>query len=420
MNRLSGQTSPYLLQHAGNPVDWFPWGPEAFEKARSENKLMLISIGYSACHWCHVMEHEVFEDFECAEVMNAHFVCIKVDREEHPDVDHIYMDALHVMGQRGGWPLNVFALPDGRPVYGGTYIPKQSWLRILDSLTELWSREPDKMFEYAGKVAAGIKQLSLFDGEKVASFDPEVIDKVVEHWSGYWDRIKGGMRKAPKFPMPSDWKFLLTYGSLLRNDDALSFAFFSLERMGLGGIYDHIGGAFARYSVDEDWKVPHFEKMLYDNAQLIYTYAQAYSINREPLFLRIIEETTSFIESEWKSQQGLFFSATDADSEGEEGKYYVWKLEELNALLGEDMSFAGQWFSLSDKGLWEHGNYILLRDPDEVHKLSESGLSNDVLMDRYEGLRRRLSEVRSARIKPGIDHKCLTSWNAMLVSGWCE
>jgi len=291
MNLLQKETSPYLLQHKDNPVHWMPYGDDAFKKARLEQKLVLISIGYSSCHWCHVMEKEVFEDEECAALMNKFFVCIKVDREERPDVDHYYMDAVHLMGGRGGWPLNAFALADGRPVYGGTYFPKLQWINILEKLSELFNSEPERMMEYATSLSEGLRQLSVIKiAEEPAEFKSEMLHSLVERWSEQWDTQKGGMQKAPKFPMPNNWEFLLHYAQVFSKEEsreqfsskARAMVMSTLNNMAMGGIYDHVGGGFCRYSVDAEWKIPHFEKMLYDNAQLLSLYAKAYQVHKEP------------------------------------------------------------------------------------------------------------------------------------------
>jgi len=420
MNRLSKETSPYLLQHAQNPVHWYPWGSEAFEYAKANNKLVIVSIGYSACHWCHVMEHEVFEDFECAELMNLHFVSIKVDREERPDVDHLYMDAIHLMGQRGGWPLNVFVLPDGRPIYGGTYFPKKTWISVLENIVDLHQKQPSKVFEYAEKIARGIGESNLLENDPVEHFDIETLNEVVDHWSKYWDLEKGGMKKAPKFPMPNHYLFLLEFGKLSRREDLLNFVELSISQMAMGGIYDQIGGGFARYSVDDQWKVPHFEKMLYDNAQLIQVYSQAYKNNSDPHFKRIAMETISFLRRELRSKEGLYYSALDADSEGVEGKFYIWTEAELKEVLSDDFDFASKYYNINENGFWEHGQYILLRNlGDEAFSL-EYGMSMDQIVQKRQLVNNKLMSIRDKRIRPGLDHKILLSWNALTITGFAE
>lgn len=421
MNKLSAETSPYLLQHKDNPVHWLAWGEEAWSKAVNENKPVLISIGYSSCHWCHVMEHEVFEDFECAELMNIHFVCIKVDREERPDIDSIYMDAVHLMGSKGGWPLNVFTLPDGRPIYGGTYFPKTHWLSVLENIHDLFTGEYQKVVEYAGRLHSGIAQLGIIpDQSGELGFDPEFLDKVIEHWSQFWDLEKGGARRAPKFPMPNNIDLLLHYGSIRNDMQVLSHAFNTLEKMALGGIFDQCGGGFSRYSVDDAWKVPHFEKMLYDNAQLISTYAKAFRLNRSTLFTEVIESTVQWLLREMRSAQGVFFSALDADSEGEEGKFYTWTEDEINAVFQDDAGLIREYYNVGGVGYWEKDRNILLRvQPDE----SFAKKFNIPLVDLKAKIKlanEKLLAERSKRIRPGLDTKCITSWNAMLISALCE
>ncbi len=419
-NALINETSPYLLQHAHNPVDWMPWGEAAFKKAQEEQKLVLVSIGYSACHWCHVMEHETFEDSTAAAFMNEHFVCIKVDREERPDVDQVYMNAVQLMTQRGGWPLNCFTLADGRPIYGGTYFPKQNWMETMQSLLDLKQNDPDKMEEYASNLTEGVKQSELINkNESDAAFDEDDIHALVKEWSASWDRQKGGPNRAPKFPLPNNYEFLLQYAWHFEEKEVLDFIENTLTQMAFGGIYDQVGGGFARYSTDANWKVPHFEKMLYDNAQLVSLYSQAYQLTEKDLYRQVVEETLEFVDRELSGDEGQFFSALDADSEGEEGKFYVWSQEELKSALGDYYSFAESYYNINRKGLWE-GNYILLRD-----KLDEE-VVNDLKMTQAEidhnkaEIAKILMGLRASRVRPGLDDKTLTSWNALMVKGLCD
>ena len=421
MNLLAEETSPYLLQHKDNPVHWHAWNDAAWERAKSEQKLVLVSIGYSACHWCHVMEHEVFEDFECAELMNMHFVCIKVDREERPDVDSWYMDAVHLMGSQGGWPLNVFTLPDGRPLFGGTYFPKSKWIDTLEKLVHAFTQNPAHMQDYAVKLMDALQQLHVQeDASLAADYTFQDIDNRVETWSKYWDAEHGGMNRAPKFPMPNNWEFLLQYGNLKNDHSALRHVKTTLTKMALGGIYDQIGGGFARYSVDAIWKVPHFEKMLYDNAQLLSLYAQSYRKFKEPLFLEVIDQTLTFVEAEWKSPSGLYYSALDADSEGEEGKYYVWREEEIDAIAGADAPLVKDYFSINREAHWEHGNQILLRTKEDSEWLAEKGLDELQWKAKLNAVTTAMLVHRAQRIKPGLDDKCLASWNALLAIAFFE
>ena len=417
-NKLINESSPYLLQHAHNPVEWYPWGDEAFEKAEKENKLVLISIGYSACHWCHVMEHESFEDSLTAEMMNKNFINIKVDREERPDVDQVYMNAVQLMTGSGGWPLNCFALPDGRPVYGGTYFPKDKWQQTLTSLQGLKENDPIKLEEYAKNLTAGIQQSELITrNEDPLETKVEFLAQKVNEWSKYWDRKKGGPNRAPKFPLPNNYQFLLEYAFLSGDQESMDFVSTTLDQMARGGIYDQIGGGFARYSTDELWKAPHFEKMLYDNAQLVSLYSQAFTATQNPRYKKIVQETLAFIKRELTNKNGGFYSALDADSEGEEGKFYVWKKEELKeALTPEEFELAKEFYNVNNKGLWEHGNYILLMGENSDHMLTE----DSTLGNKLELIKSKLLARRETRIRPGLDDKILTSWNMLMIEAYLD
>ena len=417
-NMLINESSPYLLQHAHNPVEWHPWGDEAFEKAEKENKLVLISIGYSACHWCHVMEHESFEDSLTAEMMNKNFINIKVDREERPDVDQVYMNAVQLMTGSGGWPLNCFALPDGRPVYGGTYFPKDKWQQTLTSLQGLKENDPTKLEEYAKNLTAGIQQSELITrNEDPLETKVEFLAQKVNEWSKYWDRKKGGPNRAPKFPLPNNYQFLLEYASLSGDQESMDFVSTTLDQMARGGIYDQIGGGFARYSTDELWKAPHFEKMLYDNAQLVSLYSEAFTATQNPRYKKIVQETLAFIERELTNKNGGFYSALDADSEGEEGKFYVWKKQELKEVLTpEEFEITKEFYNVNNKGLWEHGNYILLMDENSDDMLSE----DRTLGNKLELIKSKLLTKRESRIRPGLDDKILTSWNMLMIEAYLD
>lgn len=411
-NALINETSPYLLQHAHNPVDWMPWGDEAFEKAAKENKLVIISIGYSACHWCHVMERESFEDSAAAAQMNNQFVSIKIDREERPDVDQIYMTAIQLMTGRGGWPLNVITLPDGRPVWGGTYFPKQDWLKALNGIYEIYRDEPEKVLEYAEKLTQGVIQseLVVVNPNKPA-FDREESEALFINWKNNFDTDLGGPNRSPKFPIPNNYQYLLQYADLSGDKAALDQVELTLEKMAYGGIYDQIGGGFARYSTDELWKVPHFEKMLYDNAQLVSLYSQAYQKFKNPLYKETVLQTLEWMDREMTGPKGEFYSALDADSEGEEGKFYVWNEEELKSVITtEDWEDFKNYYNINAKGLWEHGNYILLREKPDAN----------LDKDKIEEWKNSLMKVRDSRIRPGLDDKSLTSWNAMMITGYLD
>ena len=418
-NALIHESSPYLLQHAHNPVNWYPWGKEAFEKAEAENKLVLVSVGYSACHWCHVMERETFEDSTAAAYMNEYFICIKVDREERPDVDQVYMNAVQLMTQRGGWPLNCFTLADGRPIYGGTYFPTKDWMDILKNLKGLKEHEPNKLKEYAARLTEGIQQSELIPkNEDPNALEAEVVDDLVENWKKYWDTREGGPNRAPKFPMPNNIDFLMHYGALKRNNEVLEYVETTLDKMARGGIYDQIGGGFARYSTDALWKVPHFEKMLYDNAQLVMLYADAYTLTGKKEYKRTVEQTLEFIAREMTAENGAFYSALDADSEGEEGKFYVWTEEELKSILGDNFDFAKTYFNVNSRGKWEHGNYILLRNGSDEEMAEKLGMSVEKVLAKADEVSQQLLLVRSTKERPGLDDKTLTSWNALMIQGY--
>ena len=420
-NKLINETSPYLLQHAHNPVNWYPWGEEALQKAQKENKIIIISVGYSACHWCHVMEHESFEDEEVAALMNEHFVAIKVDREERPDVDQVYMDAVHLMGQRGGWPLNAFALPNGKPFYGGTYFPKETWMKLLNKVHEEHSQFPEKVEEYANKLALGIQQAGLITmNTNDAPFKMETLDNSVSEWSKSFDIKEGGSDRAPKFPLPNSWEFLLQYYYHTKNKDYLNQVEITLEKMAFGGIYDHLGGGFARYSTDKYWKVPHFEKMLYDNAQLVSLYSKAYQLTKNPLYKKVVFETLEYIEREMTSKEGAFYSALDADSEGEEGKFYIWKKEELEKIVDEDYNVFAEYYSVDKTGYWEHDNYILLRSKTAEEIAKKHNITEEELNKKIDSAKKKLMKERDNRIRPGLDDKTLTSWNALMIKGYID
>jgi len=422
MNRLANSSSPYLLQHANNPVDWYPWGTEALQKAKDENKLILVSIGYSACHWCHVMEHESFEDEQVAAVMNEYFVCIKVDREERPDVDQIYMSAVQLMTGRGGWPLNCICLPDQRPVYGGTYFRKNDWASLLFNLADFYKQKPKEAEEYAVRLTEGIQQyesVNFIDAQ--AEYTKEDLEPILKNWERYFDRVEGGIGNAPKFPMPNNWQFLMRYAFLMQDNDVAQQVKLTLHKMAFGGIYDHIGGGFARYSVDGYWHVPHFEKMLYDNAQLVALYSEAAVWQYDPLYPQIVSETITFIKRELTSPEGGFYSALDADSEGVEGKFYTFTKEEIEKILGSDADLFCIYYHITEDGNWEEEetNVFFRKQTDE--QLAEKvGLSESDLVAKINLLKNKVLEGRGKRVRPGLDYKILTSWNGLMLKGLCE
>lgn len=420
-NQLGNESSPYLLQHAGNPIHWVAWSNAVFERARREDKLVLISVGYSACHWCHVMEHECFEDDEVASLMNTHFINVKVDREERPDVDQIYMTAVQLMTQRGGWPLNCFTLPDGRPIYGGTYFPKDQWMHILRSLAHTYANERAKAIEYARQLHEGIQQAELIDvPQEISAFSAERLHEMVVRWSRTFDTLEGGSNKAPKFPLPNNWLFLLRYAQLFDEAKIEKHVKLTLDKMAFGGIYDQVGGGFTRYSVDVLWKVPHFEKMLYDNGQLIGLYAHAYSHYKETHYKEIVYQTFDFLERELCDKHGAYYSALDADSEGEEGKYYCWTTEELDNLFGKDAALVKKYYNVNQLGYWEEGKYIPLRKLSDAAFAKAEGLSLEVWLQFKAKMNDTLLSQRSTRTKPGLDHKLLVSWNALSAKGLLE
>ncbi len=423
-NHLINESSPYLLQHAHNPVDWYPWGDEALAKAKKEDKMLLISIGYSACHWCHVMEHESFEDTIVSKVMNDNFVCIKIDREERPDIDDVYMTACHMAtGKSCGWPLNAFALPDGRPVWAGTYFPKKKWTEILNYFVNERAQHPEKMEEYANQLTEGIQgrdQISINGSDQI--FVKKELDNIVDNFIQNIDLNKGGRKGAPKFPMPSNFQFLLNYHYLYQDAQSLEAVTTTLDAMAYGGIYDQLGGGFARYSTDDKWLVPHFEKMTYDNGQLVSLYAQAYQVTKKPLYKKIIEQTLAYTEREMTHQNGGFYSSLDADSEGEEGKFYVWTKEEIDAVAGDEKTrkIYHDYYNIKAKGNWEeHKNILhLTKTPAKIaqkHQLTEAALA-----DLIQGVDAKLMAARDQRIRPGLDDKILTSWNALMLKGYID
>jgi uncharacterized protein YyaL (SSP411 family) len=422
MNRLSKETSPYLLQHANNPVDWYAWGEEALQKAKAENKPILVSIGYSACHWCHVMERESFEHQNVADVMNEHFVCIKVDREERPDVDAVYMDALQAMGTRGGWPLNVFLLPDSKPFYGVTYLPPQNWVQLLKSVNNAFNNHYE---ELASSAEGFVQNMVLSESSKYGltssgeTYSVDALDQMFEKLRENFDTLKGGMDRAPKFPMPSIYRFLLRYFDITQHPEALAHIELSLNRIALGGIYDHVGGGWARYSVDDEWFIPHFEKMLYDNAQLLSIFSEGYALTKNSLYADRITKTISWLKTEMQNPDGGFYSALDADSEGVEGKFYIWKKAELQSILGEDFEWFSGLYNISANGNWEDGYNHLHLTNYAAETAKAAGVYPEDFEVKYQRALLKLYEARSLRIRPGLDDKILASWNGLLIKGLC-
>jgi uncharacterized protein YyaL (SSP411 family) len=419
-NQLSKESSPYLLQHANNPINWYAWNNDTLALAKKENKIILVSIGYSACHWCHVMEHESFEDEMVAKIMNENFINIKVDREERPDIDMVYMGAVQLMTGQGGWPLNCFALPDGRPIYGGTYFPKHQWINVLNSISDLFKTNPEKVYEYAENLTDGLNQLEIPKSSLTTTFEIETLYKSVNKWKTLFDNENGGPNRAPKFPLPNNYLFFLNY-SFYQNDLILKKHLdLTLRKMAIGGIYDQLGGGFARYSTDVYWKVPHFEKMLYDNAQLISLYSQAYKQTNNTLYKQVVYETIDFVTTELTNKKIGFYSALDADTDGIEGKYYVWQKEEIHRLLKENFEVFADYYCVNEMGYWEDDNYVLMRNDDDATVATKHNLSISQLQQNIEKSKKILLQEREKRTKPGLDNKIIASWNGLMCKALTE
>jgi uncharacterized protein YyaL (SSP411 family) len=422
-NELINESSPYLLEHAHNPVNWFPWGNKALEKAKNENKPLIISIGYSSCHWCHIMERESYSDTAVANYMNKYFVAIKVDREERPDIDHIYMNAVMLLSGSGGWPLNAFALPNGKPFYATTYLPKSNWLDLLKQVEHLYHTQNEKLVSQAKNITNGINQteIELKYAHTIHNFEIKNYINIFDKWQPAIDYQNGGFNGAPKFPLPVGWEFLLQYNYITKNEKALEAVTSMLNNIAMGGIYDQIGGGFARYSTDRFWKVPHFEKMLYDNGQLISLYSHAFQVTKNTLYKAIIVETLNFINRELTNSNGGFYSSLNADSEGEEGKFYVWTYNEITEILGiENAKIISAYYQVTPSGNWGHEKNILyVKETKEsfTHKygISENDFDN-ILIDSKE----KLLKARNKRIRPSTDDKILTSWNALMLKGYID
>ncbi|TNE49793.1 MAG: thioredoxin domain-containing protein [Bacteroidetes bacterium] len=448
MNRLQYETSPYLLQHANNPVDWYAWKPEAFERAQAENKPILVSIGYSTCHWCHVMERESFENPDIAAFMNDYFINIKVDREERPDVDAIYMDACQIMTGGGGWPLNCFLTPEGKPFFAGTYYPprpmhnRPSWLQLLQHMSNIWETKRKTAYEQADRIMEYIQRNDRVFLEKpdaaispdtASVFTPALLEQIMDKMRDQFDRTAGGFGGAPKFPATMGIQYLLNHFWYTGNSEALEHALFSLDKMIMGGIYDQLGGGFARYATDREWLVPHFEKMLYDNALLVGVLADALKLvqdsirvaprpalkARVDLYRDTIAESLEYIDREMTHPEGGFFAAQDADSEGVEGKFYVWTKSEIDQLLGEDAALFCSFYGVTEAGNWEGVN-ILWRPESFEAFAAAHGLEVNALRQTLAACRQTLFEVRAGRIPPGRDDKVILGWNALMCSAYAQ
>ncbi len=409
LNHLKDATSPYLLQHAGNPVDWFPWGEKALSQAQNEDKLLVISIGYASCHWCHVMEKESYSDTTVSQIMNRSFVSIKVDREERPDVDQTYMDAALVLNGQGGWPLNIVALPDGRPVFAGTYFEKEDWLKVLKFFEETYKKDKNELLLQAEAVMDGIKGREFIPLDNIENtFSKEDYQGQYQEILDAIDLEKGGKKGAPKYPKPYVFETLLEAHYFSDNPSALDAVNSTLMAMASGGLYDHLGGGFSRYTLDENWRIPHFEKMLYDNGQMMGLFSNAYRVTKNELFKNTVIETFSFLDKELSDKSGGFYSSIDADSDGEEGKFYTWTLAEIQNLLGKNADAFSTFFNITEKGNWEQGkNVLYYSSADKYH-----GSSKDLKVAKSA-----LLKERNKRVKPKTDSKIITSWNAVTIIG---
>ncbi len=424
-NNLINETSPYLLQNAYNPVDWNPWNKQNLEKAKKENKLVVISIGYSSCHWCHVMEKESFEDSLVASIMNEKYISVKVDREERPDVDQVYMNAVQLMTGSGGWPLNVITLPDGRPIWGGTYFSKDQWISALTQISDLYNKEPERFINYATTLEKGIKSLDIIttnDNQELASID---LDKHIGSLVNKIDKKNGGFSGAPKFMMPNNIHFLLRSAYQNNDKETLKLVNLTLEKMAYGGVYDQIGGGFSRYSTDEKWHIPHFEKMLYDNAQLISLYSDAYLITNDELYKNVVYETINFVLKELTNSNGGFYSSIDADSKSLDGKenegaYYVWKEDELKKLLKDEFIVFSDYYNINKYGYWEDDNYVLIKNKSDAAFAKAHNLSKEELSKKIGAWKKILIKARDKRSMPNIDDKILTSWNGLMINAFID
>ena len=423
VNRLEKSGSPYLREHADNPVDWHEWGNEALEKAKKENKPLIISVGYAACHWCHVMEEESFMDTAVARIMNENFVSIKVDREERPDIDQIYLDAAQLISGNGGWPLNAFALPDGKPFYATTYFPKAQWLQLLQQVIKAYKEDNTNVLKQAQALTDGIRsnQAFTFSKDTIRTYNEKSYRGIFTSWRPHFDKEFGGLNGAPKFPMPVIWEFLLQYNHLTGDKEALQMVTVTLDGILKGGMYDVLAGGFARYAVDKEWKVPHFEKMLYDNGQLVSLYAHAYQVTRNPQYAEAVEKTLDFIKNEMTSPEGGFYSSLNADSEGEEGKFYVWTKAEIeNTLDSVTADLFVEYYTITDSGNWEGGKNILHRRLTKEAFAKKNGMPQPLVNTILANTEKALKKKRMERVRPSLDDKILVSWNALMLKGYVD
>lgn len=434
-NHLIHETSPYLLQHAHNPVEWYPWGEAALERAKQENKPILVSIGYAACHWCHVMERESFEDEATARIMNEHFINIKIDREERPDLDHIYMDAVQAMSGSGGWPLNVFLLPDKKPFYGGTYFPpvkaynRPSWQEVLLAINDAFHNRRTDIEQQAATLVEHLAQSNQFGMQAQPKLDLKLpleelftksqLDTIAQNILAQSDNTWGGFGKAPKFPGTFNIQYLLKYYHVYGDEAALKQALLSLDKMLQGGIYDQLGGGFARYSTDEQWLAPHFEKMLYDNALLVDVLCDAYQMTGNQVYADTVAHTLQFVQREMTSLEGLFYAALDADSEGVEGKFYTWQKAEIEAVLGDAAGIFCEYYGVTEGGNWEETNILWVQEPLEAFAKSRA-LDPETTANSLAESRAKMLKAREERVRPGLDDKAILSWNALMIHAYCK
>lgn len=425
-NSLTSETSPYLLQHAHNPVYWYAWNDETLNLAKAQNKLLLISIGYSSCHWCHVMEEESFENEDVAKIMNQYFINVKVDREERPDIDQIYMSAVQIMSGQGGWPLNCIALPNGKPVWGGTYFKRDEWAKTLFQIGNLYISKPETVLDYAEKLTLGIQQSNIVNvNTDTVDFSKMYLNETVKKWSIYFDEELGGNTSAPKFPMPNNYHFLLRHAYQNDDETLIKYVNTTLTKIALGGIFDHVNGGFSRYSVDTKWHIPHFEKMLYDNGQLVSLYADAYLITKNELYKETILHTLEFVERELLDKSGGFYSAIDADSldennKLEEGAYYVWTKPELEIILKSDFDLFAKYYNINSYGYWEHNNYHLIRNATDAEFSAEHQIPKRELKEKVKAWQNILLKARKKKKYPRLDDKILTSWNGLMLKGYID
>jgi uncharacterized protein len=421
-NKMAKASSPYLRQHADNPVDWYPWGDDALKKAKTENKPLLVSVGYAACHWCHVMEQETFTDTTVARIMNENFVCIKVDREERPDIDNIYSSACQLLTGSSGWPLHAFALPDGRAFFAGTYYSKQSWLSLLKQISQAYKTQHNKVVLQAQGMANGIaaRELSLLTRDNTQPFSKDAYRQVFDSIRIMLDVNNGGTAGTPKFPAPYVTEFLLQNYFLTGNKKALEAATTTLTKMALGGIYDQVGGGFSRYAVDSQWHIPHFEKMLYDNAQLLSAYAHAYQVTKNPLYKTIMEETAACLERDFESPEGGYYSSLNADTKEGEGVFYSWTAEAFQKIATTGNKYMAAYYNITDNGNWQDNSNIPYASETPAGFAAKNNMNPENFQRQLTGFKQQLFNERSKRINPSVDKKIITAWNALTIKAWLD